>query len=88
MNVVSLHDPLPIDVTFFIDPIESPPEFKEVYQKAVEQSAADGQQLTHSGISVAELGGLRVVGELSSPPSPALSWPQLVAPVSGSALQA
>ena len=45
MNVVSLHDPLPIDVTFFIGPIESPPEFKEAYQKAVEQSAAGNTDL-------------------------------------------
>ena len=40
MNVVSLHDPLPMDVTFFIGPVGSPPRFKEVYQKVVEQSAA------------------------------------------------
>ena len=49
MNVVSLHEPLPIDVTFFIGPIESPPEFKEAYQenyqKAVEQSAAGNTDL-------------------------------------------
>ena len=40
MNVISLHDPLPMDVTFFIGPIGSPPKFKHVYQKAAEQSAA------------------------------------------------
>ena len=45
MNVVSLHDPLPIDVTFFIGPVGSPPEFKEAYQKAVEQSAAGNTDL-------------------------------------------
>ena len=40
MNVVSLHNPLPMDVTFFIGPIGSPPKIKQVYQKAVEQSTA------------------------------------------------
>ena len=40
MNVVSLHDPLPMDVTFFIGPVGAPPRFKDVYQRAVELSAA------------------------------------------------
>jgi|GEM_PF-6947986 hypothetical protein len=40
MNVVSLHDPSPKDVTFFIGPVGSPSSLKEDYQKAVEQSAA------------------------------------------------
>jgi hypothetical protein len=40
MNLVSLHNPLPMDVTFFIGPIGSPPKIKQVYQKAVEQSTA------------------------------------------------
>jgi hypothetical protein len=40
MNVVSLHDPLPKDVTFFIGPVGSPPRFKKIYQWVVEQSAA------------------------------------------------
>ena len=45
MNVLSLHDPSPMDVTFFIGPVGSPPEFKEAYQKAVEQSAAGNTDL-------------------------------------------
>ena len=40
MNVVSLHEPLPMDVTFFIGPVGAPPKFKNVYQRAVELSAA------------------------------------------------
>ena len=39
MNVVSLHEPLPMDVTFFIGPVGAPPRFKNVYQRAVELSA-------------------------------------------------
>ena len=37
MNVVPVRDNLPKDVTFFIGPVGSPPEFKDIYQKAVEQ---------------------------------------------------
>jgi hypothetical protein len=40
MNVVSLHDHLPTDVTFFIGPVGSPPEFRAIYQKASEQYVA------------------------------------------------
>jgi hypothetical protein len=40
MNVVLLHDPLPMDVTFFIGPVGAPPKFKNEYQRAVELSAA------------------------------------------------
>ena len=40
MNVFSQHDPLPIDVTFFIGPIGSPPNAKEIYLDALEQCAA------------------------------------------------
>ena len=40
MNVVSLHDPSPIDITFFIGPVGSPPRIKNAYQRSIEQSAA------------------------------------------------
>ena len=40
MNIISLHDPSPTDVTFFIGPVGAPPRFKKLFQEAIEQSAA------------------------------------------------
>ena len=70
MNVVSLHDPLPIDVTFFIGPIELPPEFKEAYQKAVEQSAAGNTDLLDEWleIQIEALRGFTEGTEVKPPP--------------------
>ena len=40
MNTVSLHDPSPKDVTFFIGPNTAPQGFESIYKKAVEQKEA------------------------------------------------
>ena len=62
MNVVSLHEPLPKDVTFFIGPVGSPPRFKEVYEKAVEQSAAGDSAPLEEFLEV-QVNALRHVSE-------------------------
>ena len=31
MNIISLHDPSPTDVTFFIGPVGAPPRFKKLF---------------------------------------------------------
>jgi hypothetical protein len=46
MNVVSRHEPLPMDVTFFIGPVGAPPKIKALYLKAVElNDAGDSEPL-------------------------------------------
>jgi len=62
MNVVSLHDPLPKDVTFFIGPVGSPPRFKEVYQKAVAQSATGDSEPLEEWLKI-QISALRQYSE-------------------------
>ena len=62
MKVVSLHDPLPMDVTFFIGPIGSPPKFKQAYQKAVEQSAAGDSEPLDELLEI-QINALRQISE-------------------------
>jgi hypothetical protein len=45
MNIEEHRAQYPIDVTFFIGPVGSPPEIKRIYQRAVERSRAGNNTL-------------------------------------------
>ena len=62
MNVVSLHDPLPMDVTFFIGPVGAPLRFKNAYQRAVKLSAAGDSGLLDELLEI-QINTLRQISE-------------------------
>ena len=70
MNVVPVRDNLPKDVTFFIGPVGSPPEFKDIYQKAVEQYDV-GNTVALDEILEFQIKSLReIVEDFDAKPSP------------------
>jgi hypothetical protein len=71
MNTVSLHDPSPKDVTFFIGPDTAPPGFQSIYQKAVVQKEAGNPEALNQLLEL-QTEALRELAEGTGSNSPLL----------------